>query len=256
MYNDILIIFLMFIIYSTIGYIVEVCYSYFETKKFTLNRGFLLGPYIPIFGVGSIAITLFLTKYKNDLLIIFVIGAVLSALIEYITSVILEKIFKLRWWDYSKYKYNINGRICLEVAALFGIGAVVIIKLFNPIFYKILLQIPQNYIIIISILLFIIFITDLIITIFIMSKIKINFTKYIKLDATSAIKKEIIKSLRKNIYQINRVFNAFPNIRYITTTKSLPKITLIKFESDKLKSFKKLIYKTKSEIIKSKSKDR
>lgn len=250
MFNDILILFLMFIIYSIIGYIVEVFYSYLETKEFTLNRGFLLGPYIPIFGVGAIAITIFLTKYKNDILILFVIGAVLSALLEYITSVILEKIFKLRWWDYSKYKYNINGRICLEVASLFGIGAVVVVKLFNPIFYKMLLLMPEHYITMISILLFVIFLTDLIITVIIMSKIKINFTKYIKLDATSAIKKEIIKSLRKNISLVNRVFNAFPNIRYIAANKTIKKLPRIRFESDKLKAFKKLIYKTAQEVKK------
>lgn len=254
MINDILILFLLFITYSIIGYLVEVCYSYFETKDFTFNRGFLIGPYIPIFGVGSIIITLVLTKYRNDILILFIIGAVLSAILEYITSVILEKIFKLRWWDYSKYKYNINGRICLEVASLFGIGAVVIIKLLNPIFYKALLLIPQSYILLISIIIFLVFITDFIITIFIMSKIKINFTKYIKVDATSAIKKEVTNSLRKYIYLISRILNAFPTIQYNVPTPKIRRIPFVSFETNKIKSFKNLINKTREEVKKFKRK--
>lgn len=254
MLNDILILYLLFIIYSIIGYLVEVCYSYFETKNFTFNRGFLIGPYIPIFGVGSIVITLVLTNYQNDILILFVIGAVLSAILEYLTSVMLEKIFKLRWWDYSRYKFNINGRICLEVASLFGIGSVIIIKLLNPVFIKGLSLIPKNYIMWISIILFIIFITDLIITIFIMSKIKINFTKYIKVDATTAIKKEVTNSLRKYIYLISRILNAFPNIKYNVPTPKIRKIPFVSFESNKLKSFKNLINKTKEEVKKLKRK--
>ena len=121
-------IFLLFIAYGIIGYFLEVITTSLEQKKINLTRGFLVGPIVPIYGVGSLLITLFLSTYKNDLVVLFVMSLVLCSVVEFTTSYIMEKAFKLRWWDYSHMKYNLDGRICLLNAVLFGIGGVLVVK--------------------------------------------------------------------------------------------------------------------------------
>jgi len=122
-----------FIFCSFIGYIYETFAMTIWSSKFE-NRGFLLGPIIPIYGVGAVLATLLF----NHLFIglsngqIFIIGVVGSALLEYPTHYLLEKLFNQRWWDYSKAPLNINGRICLPAALGFGIAAMVIINVINP----------------------------------------------------------------------------------------------------------------------------
>lgn len=76
-------------------------------KKVVLNIGFLVGPYIPIFGYGSMAMILTLQKYKGDIIALFIMGMTVCLTIEYLCSLIAEKIFHLRWWDYSDKKFNI-----------------------------------------------------------------------------------------------------------------------------------------------------
>ena len=131
-------VFLIFFIYSIIGYLCEVMGIFFETGKLNFSRGYFIGPYLPIFGFGSLIITYYLNRYQNDLVALFIMGAFFCCLLEYLTSLIMEKIFKLRWWDYSHKKFNLNGRICLETGVLFGIGSLIIVKITNPIIFKIL----------------------------------------------------------------------------------------------------------------------
>ena len=98
--------FILFIIYAMIGWCIEIINGLIQTKKF-VNRGFL--------------ITLLLSKYYNDPIVLFFMGIAVCGILEYLTSYIMEKIFKARWWDYSKRKFNINGRICLETIIPFGL---------------------------------------------------------------------------------------------------------------------------------------
>ena len=86
-------LFLLFFIYSIIGYIVESTSVSLTEKKIVLNRGFLIGPYIPIFGYGSIAMILALQKYKNDIIALFIMSMIVCLTIEYLCSLIAEKYF-------------------------------------------------------------------------------------------------------------------------------------------------------------------
>ena len=125
----------------------------------------------------------------------------------------MEKIFKLRWWDYSDKKFNINGRICLENGVLFGLGGVVIVKVVNPIFQRTLSLISEPIIIIVGIFLSLVFIVDLGMTIYIMVRLKINTSKYTNKDATLAIKNEVRKALAKHATLTTRLIQSFPNIQ-------------------------------------------
>lgn len=104
--------FLYFIIYSFLGWFMEVCVSLWNKHKF-INRGFLIGPYCPIYGWGCLAIILVVGKDTSDILGVFLKAILICSLLEYFTSYFMEKIYNVRWWDYSNKKFNINGRICL-----------------------------------------------------------------------------------------------------------------------------------------------
>ena len=135
--------FLLFMMYSTLGWIMEVTCKLFEKKKF-INRGFLIGPYCPIYGFGCLGMIILLKKYLNDPLALFVMATVICSILEYATSYIMEKLFNARWWDYKNKKYNINGRICLETMLPFGILGCLVMYFINPFFTTILNHIPST----------------------------------------------------------------------------------------------------------------
>lgn len=206
-------VFLVFFIYSVVGYILEVIVTSLPAKKLNLNRGFMIGPYIPIYGTGAIAMSFLLAKYQDDLLVLFIMSTIICSVIEYLTSYIMEKIYKLRWWDYSHKKFNINGRICLTSSIFFGLGGVLIMKFINPLITKLFTITPNLVLIIIAVIAFLIFITDLIISIIVTFKIEVNINNYINQDATLAIRKEITEKLEKYKFQVSRMLDAYPNIK-------------------------------------------
>lgn len=206
------ILFLLFFIYSVIGYIVEVISVSSLQKKLVLSRGFLIGPYLPIFGVGGLFMSVFLQKYRADILVLFVMSMVSCLLIEYIGSVVMEKIFNLRWWDYSYQKFNINGRICLKTGLLFGVGGVIVVKLVNPFLMSIISVIPNIIVIVISIILAIILLIDLTISNYITLNLQINIDKYANKDATEEIKRLVKEELKKHNILNKRLIKSFPHV--------------------------------------------
>lgn len=115
--NDII---LYVIIYSFLGWCCECVYCSFKTGKL-INRGFLVGPFCPIYGFGAIATIYSLDAFPSTIFWVFFGGLFITSTLEYITSVLMEKIFNARWWDYSTYRFNINGRVCLLNSTLFGL---------------------------------------------------------------------------------------------------------------------------------------
>ena len=100
--------FLLFMLYYFLGWCMEVTLISIQNKRF-VNRGFLIGPYCPIYGYGGVLITLVLGRYKYDPLVLFVMTVVTCGILEYLTSWAMEILFKARWWDYSKERFNLNG---------------------------------------------------------------------------------------------------------------------------------------------------
>ena len=156
-------IFLWLIIYSVIGWIYESTLCSITEKRF-VNRGFLNGPYCPIYGFGAILDILILGWIENPILL-FVLSAILTCTLEYITSYLMEKLFHARWWDYSNRKFNINGRVCLIGAVVFGTLSLILIKLVHPLVLKMIGMMNDTLFHTIVIALAVIFITDNVITI-------------------------------------------------------------------------------------------
>lgn len=201
--------FMLFITYSFIGWVVEVINEMIMNKKI-VNRGFLIGPYCPIYGCGSLLMILLITN-TGDLVGTFLKIVFICAILEYTTSYLMEKIFKTRWWDYSKNRYNINGRICLETMSLFGIGGCILLYLVNPVIMNFYQMIPNLLMTIICIILLIIFVLDLIVSFNIINGVK-NTIINPKRDATEEIGK--LRRKYKKSYFRERIIKAFPNIRF------------------------------------------
>ncbi len=201
-------LFLLFFIYSFIGYIVESTSVSLAEKKIVLNRGFLVGPYIPIFGYGAMSMISTLQKYKGDIIALFIMSMTVCLTIEYLCSLIAEKIFHLRWWDYSDKKFNINGRICLQNGVLFGLAGVLVVEYLNPWLENLILLLPNNLMVTISIILSIIFYADTIVSGTTVIKFNKSFKRYGE-DNTNEVKSKIIEELHNN-FLTKRLINAFP----------------------------------------------
>lgn len=209
--------FLLFFIYSVIGYIAEMIYTSIGSKKL-INRGFLIGPYLPIYGSGCLLITILLKNFIEKPFILFLLAMIICMVLEYITSYIMENIFNARWWDYSNNMFNINGRVCLETSIPFGIGGLFIMYIANPFITKILTSINERTLVIISIISLIIFVTDFIASSSIIFKLKKNI--FCKKDNTEEIHNNIKEYILNYSVFTKRLIEAFPNIKLKPFKKS------------------------------------
>lgn len=246
--------FMLFFIYAVLGWIIETTLVSIEKRKF-VNRGFLIGPYCPIYGFGGLAITILLKNYTKDPIVLFLMAVIICGTLEYFTSYIMEKVFKARWWDYSTKKYNINGRICLETVVPFGILGCLVMYVLNPITFKYLNMISDFMLDIISAICFTIFITDNIISYNVIS----SFTKTVKTinvgkikDNTEEITKKVREILIGKSFFNKRLMEAYPNLQAKIKEKArqiAQKAKEVKSGmSDKVESVKEKITQSASEI--------
>lgn len=123
---------LLFFFYSFAGWCLESLYCSIGEKKL-INRGFLTGPLCPIYGVAALVITILIyNPFKNNPLLVFLLGIVLCDIVEYLTSYIMEKLFAARWWDYTYEFINIKGRICLKHSLYWGVISVIFVNVIHP----------------------------------------------------------------------------------------------------------------------------
>ena len=237
-------VFLLFIIYAFIGWIVEIINNIIVYKKF-VNRGFLIGPYCPIYGVGGLIATIFLTKYKESIIVLFVMSMFLFALLEYFTSYLMEKLFKARWWDYTDYRFNINGRICLETLIPFGLLGCFAIYVVNPIIFSIFNMTNIVVLRIIALVIFIIFIIDFTVSLKIINSFKDTAVKFLKKDNTEEITKKVKEILISKSVWTKRLIESFPKAKAVITNN----IDLIRMKFE-LKQTKKELKQTKKELRK------
>lgn len=214
--------FIIFIIYSMIGWVIEGIETYPQYKRF-YNRGFLIGPYCPIYGVGSVLMTILLERYYDDWFVVFIMAILICSILEYVTSWIMEKMFHARWWDYSDEKFNINGRINLRNSVLFGIGGLIIIYVTNPSIFYTLNHISIRFVHVITGIMAGLIMSDTIVSMRIMFKIKSIVKKVVK-DSSLEIRTKIMNIIKEKSYPIRRMIMAFPQYAPKVATKVTNKI--------------------------------
>lgn len=206
--------FLVYVIYSVGGWIMEEIHCSIKEKKI-VDRGFLIGPVCPIYGFGGLVMTLALTKFKFSPVAVFCLGTIMCAFIEYFTSLVMEKIFKARWWDYSKEPLNLNGRICIRTLIPFGLFGLIIIYLINPIIFKYLNAIQYKEVIVLSIVIATIMLIDFIVSMAVVSKVTSKSKEIAENhpgDDTNQITEAVKEELRET-FTGKRLVNAFPEFQ-------------------------------------------
>ncbi len=208
---------LFFFVYSFLGFLAEVAAEVWHKKR-VVNRGFLLGPCCPIYGVAAILITFFLSKYQKEPVTLFIMSMVICGILEYVTSYLMEKLFKARWWDYSEKKFNLNGRVSLDALALFATGSLIIMYFINPLVFKLFNVIPKTLMVVLSVLLLLTFVADVIISFKAVIEIRGTINKFER-DNTFEITEKVKEVLNKRSYLNKRLVKAFPRLRAIKNKK-------------------------------------
>lgn len=183
-------LFLLFIVYSFLGWCMEVITMFVQKRKF-INCGALIGPYCPIYGIAAILIIVLLNRFKGNPILLFFFSVIICSIVEYITSFLLEKILNIKWWDYSSIKFNLNGRICLKVSLLFGFLGIFFTYIATPVIYNSINSIHPVIITTVALFTLIIFASDIFNSYKIMNNLKINDT--MQLDIYTQKITEIIK---------------------------------------------------------------
>ena len=158
-------VFAYFLIYSCLGWCLEVIYAAVTTGQL-INRGFLNGPVCPIYGFGMVIVLFALTPLSHSLLLLYLGGVILPSALELVGGWALYKLYHTRWWDYSDYPFNIGGYICLEFSLLWGVGTLIVMKLVHPIIANAVALIPPLVGLILMFLLYVLYAADTIATAF------------------------------------------------------------------------------------------
>lgn len=120
-----------FFIFAFLGWCAEVAFAAVTKGRF-VNRGFLNGPVCPIYGLGVVIVYLALEPIRNNFIMLFAGATLLTSALEWVTGLVLEKVFHHQWWDYSDKRFNLNGYICLQFSLLWGVACVFIMRFMIP----------------------------------------------------------------------------------------------------------------------------
>lgn len=153
----------LFFIYSFLGWCWESSYVSLKEKKW-VNRGFLRGPMIPIYGSGAVILLYADTYLGDNLVLIYVTGVCLATILEYIVGMVMEMIFKVRYWDYSYQKYNLHGYICLSSSITWGFFNILLNEFIQPPIENRVNEINDIYVYMLTFGIGMIFVTDVIIS--------------------------------------------------------------------------------------------
>ena len=232
--EDILHLILMFFFYSFLGWCMEVVLKYIQLHRF-VNRGFYTGPVCPIYGSGAVLITLvvqWLSPLESAVGTTFAISFLLCGALEYFTSLVMEKRFHARWWDYSQKPMNLHGRVWIGNLVLFGLGGVAVVHLMNPVLLESLAGFSVVAQEITAGVLVALFAADYVLTHFMMKLVKTGVESS-EADSTEALNKEIRLLLSDRNVFYRRFADAYPDVIY-RTERIKSRLDAVREESDRI----------------------
>ena len=226
---------LLFFAYAIAGWCMEVCMKYCKYHRF-INRGFLTGPWLPIYGFGALLITLgvdAISGVEHSVGTTFLISFLLCGTVEYAASWIMEKRFHARWWDYSRKPMNLNGRVWIGNLILFGLAGVGVDNLANPLLLKLFNGISLRVRMVIAVTLLVLIAADYVVTHFVLKLIKTG-VETSEADNTEEISKEVRLLLSDRNYFYKRFADAYPEVIY-RTERITERMNTIRAESERLR---------------------
>lgn len=149
----------LFFLLSIFGWLWEG-FLYLFKDDIYVNRGFLTGPWLPIYGMGGIMLELLFHRWRDRPLLTFVSSMALCTLLEYMAGWYLELTWGVKWWDYSDMPWNLHGRICLVSSLLFGVGGTLLVWVISPRFYSLYRRVPAKVRVALGLLAIAIFVAD------------------------------------------------------------------------------------------------
>lgn len=200
--------FAIFIFYSFAGWLIEVLISFIQKRKI-INRGFLVGPICPIYGTGALLLPFIVSSVETPL-VIFCVAVVGSAILEYVVSYLMEKIFRVRWWDYTDQPFNLNGRICVSAALSFGVIGVLMLKVITPALLGMIGSLPVAVLYIIAGLLAAWLVFDILLSLWLIFGVRVTVGT-VQRDATDEISERVQEILMNKGKLNRRLVKAFPN---------------------------------------------
>lgn len=154
---------MFFFIYCLFGWIWESCYVSAK-KRHWVNRGFLHGPLLPIYGSGAIAVLFLTLPVQDNLVAVYFVGTIGATVLEYITGAVMERMFHVKYWDYSNQPCNLNGYICLSSSIAWGFFSIGLVRYIHRPLADLVLKIPNIWMIGIDSVVFVGFCVDLVIS--------------------------------------------------------------------------------------------
>ncbi len=251
---------LLYFIFAILGWIMEVSLKYIQYHRF-INRGFLIGPYCPIYGWGVVGVTILvggLIGRKGTIAETFWAGFVICGALEYFTSYYMEKMFHARWWDYSSKPMNLNGRIWIGNLILFGLASLVIVRFIAPHYFNWADTLNADLLNSIALVIIILMIVDYSVSHFLMSLVKKQIDQSDK-DNTEEISRQVRLLLKDHSLLERRILTAYPDFKalperlkkdYVKAKKEYQK-TRDNFKKELNKRFEKDFDEKRLEAIKS-----
>lgn len=189
------ILFITFIFYAFLGWCFEMVHMGITTKE-VVNRGYLNGPIIPIYGAGMLSILILLKPIKKYVFLTTILIVLICSILEYSTSYVMEKIYGIRWWDYEDKWLNLNGRICFETMSMFTGLALFVIYFLHPIFSKAIAHFSTVTLSIVALVLLVIFLGDFILSNMIVKDYLQSHIETLRKDKTPLIRQYTTKLLK------------------------------------------------------------
>ncbi len=207
---------IMLFLFSILGWVMEVTLKFIQYHRF-INRGFLIGPYCPIYGFGVVGVTILvggLLGRAGTYPETFMAGFVICGFLEYMTSLYMEKMFHARWWDYSNKPMNLHGRIWIGNLILFGLASVIIVKLIDPHYFNFIATIDPLIISVLAWIIIILMVSDYILSHILMNIVKKEIDNSTG-DNTEEISRQIHELLRNRSALHRRILQAYPDFKVL-----------------------------------------
>ena len=207
---------IMLFLFSILGWVMEVTLKFIQYHRF-INRGFLIGPYCPIYGFGVVGVTILvggLLGRAGTYPETFMAGFVICGFLEYMTSLYMEKMFHARWWDYSNKPMNLHGRIWIGNLILVGLASVIIVKLIDPHYFNFIATIDPLIISVLAWIIIILMVSDYILSHILMNIVKKEIDNSTG-DNTEEISRQIHELLRNRSALHRRILQAYPDFKVL-----------------------------------------
>jgi len=244
------------IIYSFLGWIIESVYKTIYQKKF-VNSGLIYGPFCLIYGIGALIMYLLLDDFKNNVIILFLVATAVMSAWEYLAGIILERMFSVRYWDYSVRKFNFQGRICLENAVFWGILGTLFTMVIHPFVTEVVGKVPTVMLRYAVLLLAVYIIADVVVSSIKVINMEIGIAKLKELEEAVRLRLEELKTVRANgKTRVNGIIEEIKNRQEGIKKQVLKQTTRLKnaFPSMKSEKFSEFLNQ-KMEVFKNSKKE-